>query len=596
MKTCQMRNPAVASVKKGMKRMAALLSAVACAALLAACSGSGQGKGQTTDPPHVSIPQDVSTLPEAAAVLKTPATLDNLLELNSIIARDYAAELEPGIWDVPLDTTLWHGLEPIRIVDTEHALTDSPPEEMLHLKYVAVKAGIDQPCLLGSFLDRLPESCRAASVSEAEAVLYVQEQHKERTDYNGKAYNCVYDIFIWKIGGDTVWKIGSKYSTPPLFGREPLYADPIPMSELWPIVQNVFFTDAFDETDESGSVMSFRKIGDHSCRLTKVTPAEGITEVRVPEKAGGLRVAEIGGACFGENSTIESVILPHGLDVICDFAFSGCFRLARVDLPDTLKVLGKDVFDDCISLRDIRIPDSVIRIGHYLLSGCDALESVRIPGSVEVFDSVSFTPRDGRIARLVFAEGVTTMKEFPNSTVLACCYLPASLTSLCSVRTEDNPHAVFYAPDGSYAMKRVQELGFECVACEREEDMPPVEYVTEGSFGFRLFNGEAALSACLDDSETVNIPDMAADCPVTGTLPGCLSGLSTGKTVVVPAVVRYIGARSGEKQVISDLYITDPETSIDKEFSAEPVIHAPEDSLARQFAETNGNPFETWTP
>ena len=59
----------------------------------------------------------------------------------------------------------------------------------------------------------------------------------------------------------------------------------------------------------------------------------------------------------------EQIILPVGLEFICNEAFYSCSVLKNISLPGTLKVIGEEAFRSCWSLRSIIIPPSVIKIG-----------------------------------------------------------------------------------------------------------------------------------------------------------------------------------------------------------------------------------------
>lgn len=87
-------------------------------------------------------------------------------------------------------------------------------------------------------------------------------------------------------------------------------------------------------------------------------------------------VKVISTAAFVDNSSLESIIIPHGVEHICRDAFVSCTSLKNVSLPQTLTVLERGVFYNCTSLKEITIPATVKEIGDYAFYECKNLHSV----------------------------------------------------------------------------------------------------------------------------------------------------------------------------------------------------------------------------
>ncbi len=603
-----------------LKSAAVLVAAVVCLAGLTACGTGKETTEQTaevqftaepqetaqqtelpepTAPPYVTLPDDAS-LEEASGILDNTLSTGNLLELYDTIARKFARELETGCWDIDLDNGVREDFPETLLLpeDLKDLVSDELPEEMLNRKYIVLYNNTEYKItvILGSYMSRLPAANRATSVEEAEAVLLLRESFTKRNDYIGAANDRHYDFYIMETGGKKVWKIAELVTNPPLSGKGVLVGEEVPRSELWFTVRDLFYSSTFDLTDESGNVLSFRPLGDFACSLSGVKPAEGVSQLDIPQQANGLEVIEIGKGCMEDNQVIESVSIPQGVTRISEKAFSQCSALTRVVLPDTLEIIGRLAFYDCKSLRDIEVPDSVMEFGENAFAACTALESFRIPASIRQKKSDPGLWSSGKLARVVVSEGVTKLDTVPDGQALACCYLPASLQFIDRIVNNDLHHTVFYAPEGSYAMNWLKENGCDCIPCEKPEDMPQTEYVTVDDLEFRIFNGEAALYTCAAKTDSFVIPEEAAGYPVTRILQYALVCNAAGKSVVIPASVRlisYYAIPTRKSLSISDLYITNPETELEA-LPDNVTIHAPESSAAQKFAEKNGNPFEIW--
>ena len=74
--------------------------------------------------------------------------------------------------------------------------------------------------------------------------------------------------------------------------------------------------------------------------------------------------------------------------------FEYCEKLETVTLPSSLEVIGEYAFSGCSSLRgELTLPDSLKRIEQYAFNGCSELESIHFPAasSLEVIGEYAFS-------------------------------------------------------------------------------------------------------------------------------------------------------------------------------------------------------------
>ncbi len=107
-------------------------------------------------------------------------------------------------------------------------------------------------------------------------------------------------------------------------------------------------------------------------------------------------VKAISTAAFVDNSSLESIIIPNGVECICRDAFVSCTSLKDVSLPQTLKVIERGVFYNCCALEEITIPASVSEIGDYAFFECSSLRNIYL---------LATTPP--RITAIINTAGVT---------------------------------------------------------------------------------------------------------------------------------------------------------------------------------------------
>lgn len=127
----------------------------------------------------------------------------------------------------------------------------------------------------------------------------------------------------------------------------------------------------------------------------------------------GFEVEIIDTFCF-QNTSITSIILPDGLDMIGVQAFSQCSELKSITIPASvssinryafssssltsvsfesnsqLSELSAGVFLNCDDLVSVELPDSLEQIGTSAFNGCSSLSNIDIPDSVKTIDPGAF--------------------------------------------------------------------------------------------------------------------------------------------------------------------------------------------------------------
>ena len=84
--------------------------------------------------------------------------------------------------------------------------------------------------------------------------------------------------------------------------------------------------------------------------LIHYLPSNQATEYRIPDE-----VTIIGKYAFKDCTSLQSIIIPEGLEQIDDFAFEGCTSLQKVFIPKSVTTIGKMAFDSCVSLMAIDV-------------------------------------------------------------------------------------------------------------------------------------------------------------------------------------------------------------------------------------------------
>ena len=135
----------------------------------------------------------------------------------------------------------------------------------------------------------------------------------------------------------------------------------------------------------------------------------------------------IGQSAF-EDSAIETVDLPYGLEAISDFAFQ-CSSVRSMVIPDSVTDIGELTFSSCQNLERLVLSASLTEIGEQVFSQCPKLEAIDIPASVKVIAYTNLAWSDLR--EVTFHDGLEEIREnYILSTTpgrLTDIYLPQTL-------------------------------------------------------------------------------------------------------------------------------------------------------------------------
>lgn len=97
-------------------------------------------------------------------------------------------------------------------------------------------------------------------------------------------------------------------------------------------------------------------------------------ELRIPGNFNGFPIKTIDTDIFTNNSTIETIIIEEGVEIIGDNAFKNCSSLREVTLPNSLLIIGKGAFSNCKEIRHMKTNNADIK--EEAFKGCYNLRTV----------------------------------------------------------------------------------------------------------------------------------------------------------------------------------------------------------------------------
>lgn len=135
------------------------------------------------------------------------------------------------------------------------------------------------------------------------------------------------------------------------------------------------------------------------CSIQKYTGS--FTNLVIPETIDGLIPISISSRAFSDCTTLESIVIPEGIEHIRSFVFERCENLHSVSFPVTLKTIGFHAFNGCSTLEAIYIKDltawckttfdgEMFVYSHNLYLNNELVENLVIPGDVSVVNTSAF--------------------------------------------------------------------------------------------------------------------------------------------------------------------------------------------------------------
>lgn len=112
---------------------------------------------------------------------------------------------------------------------------------------------------------------------------------------------------------------------------------------------------------------------------------KGITssdEVIISETYKRLAVVSIEANAF-ENTSVKSVVLPEGLQIIKSEAFKNCTSLESIIIPETVIEIRASAFENCTSLSSVVLNEGLIEIRANAFRNCTSLVDITLPNSLE---------------------------------------------------------------------------------------------------------------------------------------------------------------------------------------------------------------------
>jgi hypothetical protein len=253
-------------------------------------------------------------------------------------------------------------------------------------------------------------------------------------------------------------------------------------------------------------------------------------EIVVPDTLDGKTVLEIGEEAFYANTSLTEISFPESVVSIGDSAFLACSNLIKLDLPNTMTKIGDHAFRNCVRLTNLTFPNYVASIGSFAFADCRSLNNVTIPVSITSIPYYAFSGCT-KLTSITIPDTVISIEAsaFSGCTKLIDVIMPDTVTSI-----------------GQYAFYDCRSIA-DITLSETLADL-----------------GNYAFANCTSITDII-IPELVDNLDAS-----VFSGCSA----------------------LASIQFNSASTDLDGKIPVEVIIIADDPSSAKDYAETNGNPFQ----
>jgi len=261
--------------------------------------------------------------------------------------------------------------------------------------------------------------------------------------------------------------------------------------------------------------------------------------VVIPTFIGSANVTAIQIGAFQNNTKIESVVIPEGVNYLCRNAFAGCTSLKSVSIPSTVKEWQGGAFDGCTSLTTVTAPAGATSIAVATFRNCTSLEEITVPEGVKNVGNSAFEGCTS-LKRVILPESLLEIgsSSFRSCTSLETINIPESVISIGGNSFSNTPSTAIATVSTISAKNNLSGSGFKGTILGA-----PVENAADYKYEINS-DGFAVVTEYIGSDSRISVPYVLGGKKVVGIGDGVFKDKAFLERVYLNVGVTYVGNNS----------------------------------------------------
>ncbi len=160
--------------------------------------------------------------------------------------------------------------------------------------------------------------------------------------------------------------------------------------------------------------------------------------VIIPSEVDGEAIIFIDRFAFDTNQSIETVVIPEGVEIICSEAFKNCYNLKKVIVPESLVDICAYAFSGCYDLKPVELKSEWTTINEDAYTDADGNVPVSFFASSDyIMDGGTIVSYNGTDTELVIPETINGVvvtaigtSAFQGNTAITSVTMPDTIKTI----------------------------------------------------------------------------------------------------------------------------------------------------------------------
>lgn len=128
-------------------------------------------------------------------------------------------------------------------------------------------------------------------------------------------------------------------------------------------------------------------------------------------------------------SKIENITFPTTLEVIEGWVFRFCYDLETLDIPDSVTEIGELAFEFCAKIKKVQLSHNLKILRRQVFGSCNNLKEIEIPASVKIIEGTALG-WTYNLETLILNNGLKELNDDLNYTKLKKLYIPKTVKKI----------------------------------------------------------------------------------------------------------------------------------------------------------------------